>query len=234
MASYTIDATGLVTYPGQINGRRIRRMVVDSACTHTQIHGKWIRPDDILPQTVTITGTHGTKLSYPTVTVTLQMDGRKIRQTVVVNSSIGFDAVLGLDLPFFWELTPIPAARHYALSAGGTHRPRRQCARPDTHAEADTDSGEDEHSEDADDNGQIAHFQPQPLDRDQDSDWSDEQSMEEDASDSDQPMEKDRPDFLLLDPKRASLDDLEGNPNDREMENPIFGRCKTLHSSLHG
>lgn len=74
-----------------------------------------------------ITGPNHATKSYPTTTINLGVEGRKLSLQMAVNPNINFDGILGTDIPNLLALVPSTGPWN---PAGATHhkpRPRRRC-----------------------------------------------------------------------------------------------------------
>lgn len=73
-------------------------ILIDPACTFSQVHPDFVDKDFSRIRTITVQGATGTK-TFPTTKVSIGLEGKTFLQEVSVNPMIQHDAIMGLDVP---------------------------------------------------------------------------------------------------------------------------------------
>lgn len=91
--------TNFDQYQGFINGKTTSNIAINSLCSLSQVHPKWIKEDTTRQGWSNIKGANKV-VPRELVQVRIRVQGRTFMQLMAINPTLSFDAILGLDVPY--------------------------------------------------------------------------------------------------------------------------------------
>ena len=89
---------------GLVNGTPASDIVLDTGCSQTMVHRRFVEQDDILPGEVQIRCAHGDISSYPVANINFVVNGLAFTAKAGVSSTLPTSVLLGRDVPVLHEL----------------------------------------------------------------------------------------------------------------------------------
>lgn len=83
-------------YTGKIAGKPVKRMLVDTGASRTIVNSQWIPTAAISDTTLTFSPFNAWR--------TISVNGEDVTLELAVQNDLKYDALLGLDIPFLWNL----------------------------------------------------------------------------------------------------------------------------------
>ena len=152
MVSVATPNPNFVVYPGKINGQKVSSLLVDTACNISQVHHRWLSETYTNQGAVEIQGPNRGTTKYPRTMITLEVEGKTIQLAMAVNSNLGHDAILGVDIPNLHALVPHTTPWRETTPPPWKNRkrkqPRRKCCKVTNYTDICTspESGDSEES----------------------------------------------------------------------------------------
>ena len=89
---------------GKIAGNDVHRILVDTGASKTVIRKQWVPDAAMTGKRLRFAALSGPLQVLPLAVVTLEIDGQKLELEVAVSDNLRYDALLGRDVPFLWNL----------------------------------------------------------------------------------------------------------------------------------
>ena len=125
---------------------------MDTACNISQVHPRWLSETYTNQGAVEIQGPNRGTTKYPRTMITLEVEGKTIQLAMAVNSNLGYDAILGVDIPNLHALVPHTTPWRETTPPPWKNRkrkqPRRKCCKVTNYTDIRTspESGDSEES----------------------------------------------------------------------------------------
>lgn len=91
------NGSRLDIYQGRLNGKEVKKILVDTGCDRSQVHPRCLKEDYVKEGAINVEGAFATK-KCPLTRVKVRMEGRSFDTTMAVNENMSFDAILGVDV----------------------------------------------------------------------------------------------------------------------------------------
>ena len=89
---------------GKIAGNDVHHILVDTGASKTVIRKQWVPNAAMTGKRLRFAALSGPLQVLPLAVVTLEIDGQKLELEVAVSDNLRYDALLGRDVPFLWNL----------------------------------------------------------------------------------------------------------------------------------
>ena len=89
---------------GRIEGRVVNEMLVDTGAVRTIVNSRWVPGSARLKKYIRFVPFSGPPRDLPLVDVTVDVGGQQVKLEVGVQEDLQYDALLGRDIPFLWNL----------------------------------------------------------------------------------------------------------------------------------
>ena len=84
---------------GAVNGQWAGEILLDTGCSRTMIHSRFVRKEELLKESTTVHCAHGDFTEYPMAKVCIEVDGQKFTTVAAVSSNLPVDILLATDMP---------------------------------------------------------------------------------------------------------------------------------------
>ena len=89
---------------GHIEGRVVNEMLVDTGAVRTIVNSRWVPGSARLKKYIRFVPFSGPPRDLPLADVTVDVGGQQVKLEVGVQEDLQYDALLGRDIPFLWNL----------------------------------------------------------------------------------------------------------------------------------
>ena len=84
---------------GAVNGQRAGEILLDTGCSRTMVHSRFVCKEELLKESTVVRCAHGDFTEYPMAKVYIEVDGQEFSTVAAVSSNLPVDVLLGTDMP---------------------------------------------------------------------------------------------------------------------------------------